>query len=100
RLGSAELGGEIVFSANAFARHPWIEEIGPKAHLDRNVGPQRDRLFQPALADKAPRAADVGHHLDWQGCAHGGPPLRGPPEEAPPPPPATSGCAPRPPPQA
>src|SRR5262249_32625669 len=76
-----------------FARHPWIEEIGPKAHLDRNVGPQRDRLFQPALADKAPRADDVGHHLDWQGCAHGGLPLPAPQGRPPRPPPPTLGGA-------
>ena len=52
--------------------HFWKADTLICEPLDGNVRPQRDRLFQPALADKAPRADDVGHHLDWQGCAHGG----------------------------
>ena len=69
-LGRAELGGQIVLAADAVARHPGIEKIGAEAHLDRNLGLERDRLLEPPLADEAPRADDVGYHVDRQG-GHG-----------------------------
>jgi hypothetical protein len=42
-------------------------------HLDRNAGPQRQRLFQAVLADKAPRADHVGDNVDADrlGVGHG-----------------------------
>ncbi len=63
----AEFGGEILFARNAFARDPVVEEIGPPVHLDRDVGSQRQRLLQPALADEAPRADHVGDDVDADG---------------------------------
>ncbi len=36
-------------------------------HLDRNVGRERDRLFQPVLADEAPRTDHVGDDIDADG---------------------------------
>ena len=63
-LGRAELGGEVLVAAHAFARHPGIEEIGVVAHLDRNVGFQRQGLLKPALSDEAPGADDVRNDVD------------------------------------
>ena len=66
-LGRAELGGEILLARHAFARNPVIEEVGPPMHLDRDIRPQRQRLFQAVLADEAPRADHVGDDVDANG---------------------------------
>src|SRR4029077_20545360 len=81
-LGRAKLGGEILLAADARARHPRIEKIWAKAHHDRDVGQKRDRLFQPALADEAPRTNDIGHHVDRQRLSHGRAPLESLPNYA------------------
>ena len=70
-LGRAELGGEILLARHALARNPVVEEIGPPMHLDRNVRPQRQRLFQAVLADEAPRADHVGDDVDADGLVVG-----------------------------
>src|SRR3977135_2292584 len=66
-LDRAELGHQVFLAADPLARHPWIQEKGMEAHLDRNVRLERDRLLQPAFADEAPGTDDVGYHLDRQG---------------------------------
>ncbi len=70
-LDRAELGDEIFLAADAFARHPRIEEVGTEPHLDRDLRLERNRLLQEALADIAPRAYHVGHDIDRQGCGIG-----------------------------
>ena len=63
-LRRAEFGRQILLARNAFRGNPVIQEIGVVMHLDRNVGVERDRLFEPLLADEAPRANDVGYDID------------------------------------
>jgi hypothetical protein len=65
-LHRAELGGEIFVPADALARHPRIEEERPPVHFHRDVRHQRQRVFNPALADIAPRADHVGDDVDRQ----------------------------------
>src|SRR6516165_2761201 len=75
----AEFGLEIGLAVDAFARNPRIEEVGSKLDLGRRVGRERERAFEPMLADIAPRADDVGHDVDMHarglvrcGGHHGG----------------------------
>ena len=70
-LGRAELGGQIFLARDAFARNPVVEEIGAPMHLDRDVGLERERLFQAALADEAPRADHVGDDVDAKRAGRG-----------------------------
>ena len=65
-LGRAELGGEVFVPAHAFARHPWIEEIGVVAHFNRNIRLERQRLLKTSFSDEAPRANHVGNDVDRQ----------------------------------
>src|SRR5439155_1719006 len=58
------------------ARHPALRHLGiqlegpvANAHL-RFVAQKRERFFKAPLADVAPRANDVGNHLDGQGLSH------------------------------
>src|SRR5262249_45231765 len=69
----AELGGQVLFAADALARNPGVEEVRTISYLDRNLRPERNRVFQQALADIAPRADDVGYEIDGQrgGIDHG-----------------------------
>jgi hypothetical protein len=71
----AELGGEVVLPAHAFARHPWVEQIWMEAHFHRNVRLERDRPLEMALADVAPGANYVRDDIDGQ-RSHGAPPAR------------------------
>jgi hypothetical protein len=73
----AEFGDEVLLAGHARARHPRVEEVRLKAHLDRHVRLERNRLFKPALADEAPRADDVGHHVDRKRGHRAAPHLRG-----------------------
>jgi hypothetical protein len=70
-LDRAEFRDEVLFPADTLARDPRVEEIGPETHLDRDVGLQSDRLLQEPLADIAPRADDVGNHVDGERRGHG-----------------------------
>ena len=62
----AEFGLEIGLAVDAFARNPRIEEVGSKLDLGRRVGRERERAFEPMLADIAPRADDVRHDVDYE----------------------------------
>lgn len=62
----AELGGEIVLAADAFARHPGIEEERTEIQLDRNIGHERERALDPVLADIAPGAHHIGDDIDLE----------------------------------
>jgi len=63
-LDRAEFLFQIGLAIDAFARNPRVEKIGPPAHLDRDIRAKRQGLFQPALADEAPRTDDIGDDLD------------------------------------
>ena len=63
-LDRSEFGDEIILAAHALARHPGVEQIRAEAHRDRNLGLERDRLFQITLAHVAPGANHVGNHVD------------------------------------
>src|SRR5262249_29957175 len=65
----AELGGEVFGPADAGARHPGVQKIGPVSHRHGNLGLEGDPLLEPALGDEAPRADHVGHEVDRKfGC--------------------------------
>ena len=66
-FGGAEFGFQIGLPVDTFARDPGIEEIRPPVDVDGDVGDERQRGFEPALADIAPRADDVGDHVDMDG---------------------------------
>ena len=68
-LGRAEFGFQISLPVDAVARDPVVEEIRPPIDVDVDVGRERDGAFEPALADIAPRADDVGDHVDMDGSA-------------------------------
>ena len=70
-LDRAELGDEILLTADAFARNPRIEEVGTEPHLNRNLRLERNRLLQEAFADIAPWANHIGYDIDRQGCGVG-----------------------------
>src|SRR5690242_8219710 len=63
-LDGPEFCLQVFFPADAAARNPRVEKIGAPAHLHRNLGPDGERLFQPALADEAPGTDDVGDNVD------------------------------------
>jgi hypothetical protein len=63
-LGRTEFGLQISLPVDAFARNPGIEEIRPPMDVDRDIGNERQRIFQPALADEAPGANHVGDDVD------------------------------------
>src|SRR5262249_17149845 len=65
-IDRAEFGGEIFSAADAGARHPGVQEVGPIAHRHRNLGLKGDRLLKPALADETPWADDIGYDVDRQ----------------------------------
>ena len=65
----AELRRQIFGPPDPFARHPWIEEVRPPAHAERNVGSKRHRFFEATLADEAPWTDDVGDDVDRHGGA-------------------------------
>ena len=65
-LGRTEFGLQIGLPVDAFARNPGIEEIRPPIDIDGDVGNERDRGFEPALADKAPRTHHVGNDIDMK----------------------------------
>ena len=48
----AEFGGEILLAGHSLERDHYVEEIGPKMHLDRNAGLHCERLFHPLLPMK------------------------------------------------
>src|SRR5581483_7922903 len=60
----AELGGEVLLPRNALTRNPVVEKIGPVVDFDRDVGIERNRPFEPPLADEAPRADHIGNDVD------------------------------------
>jgi len=62
--GGPELGLQIRLPVDAFARNPLIEEIGPPVDLDGDLGHERDRHFQAAFADIAPRTDDIGNDVN------------------------------------
>ncbi len=66
-LGRAEFGFQISLAVDAFARDPGIEEIRAPIDVDGDIGGERDGAFEPALADIAPRADDVGDDVDMHG---------------------------------
>src|SRR6202044_144191 len=68
----AEFGLQISLPVDAFARNPGIEEIRPPVDADGDVGAERQRAFEPALADIAPRADHVGDDVDMDGAWFGG----------------------------
>ena len=60
----AEFSLELGPAVDAFARTPGIEKLGPVLDLGRGLWRERQRVFEPVLADIAPRADHVGHDVD------------------------------------
>ena len=63
-LDRTEFGLQIGLPVDAFAWNPGVEEIGPPMDVDRDVRHERECVFEPALADEAPRTHHVGDDLD------------------------------------
>ena len=67
-LDRAELGDEILLAADAFARHPRIEEIGAEAHVDRisasaiAFSESVCRCSTTGIPRRTPRSAGVRRH--------------------------------------
>src|SRR5579885_3781062 len=63
-LWRTKLSGEVLLARNALARDPVVQEIWMPMNLDGHVWFEPDGLFQPALADEAPRANHIGNDVD------------------------------------
>ena len=63
-LLAAELVQHVALAVLAFRRNGRVELERPPAHLDIDVADLAERCVEPLLADEAPRADDVGDHVD------------------------------------
>ncbi len=65
RVGAAaEFGGEIIGARHAAGGHVGVELEGPPGDVGGKARALRQRGFEPALADEAPGANDVGDDVD------------------------------------
>ena len=62
--GAAEFPVEIGLAVDAVGRQVGIEKKRPPLNRDTGVGPQGQRMLEPALADIAPRAHRIENILD------------------------------------